>query len=236
MLVSIFDLFAIGIGPSSSHTVGPMKAARAFVLNLSARLSNVGQVTIELFGSLAFTGKGHGTDKAILMGLEGWAPDQIDPDNIDERVREISENKQILLAGSQPIEFNVNTDLIFNFKDLLPAHTNGMRFTASDDNGNLLQQQVFYSVGGGFILSEAEIQHPPTQAASIPYPFASAKSLLHLCESNKLSMAEIMLANESSLRHPAEVKERLATISAIMLACIEKRLRQQRHLARRLKY
>lgn len=224
MLVSVFDLFSIGIGPSSSHTVGPMKAARTFALSLETKLTQTSQVKVELFGSLAFTGKGHGTDQAILLGLEGFAPDTVDPDSITPRSKTITADKQLLLAGSQPIEFDSNTDLIFNYKDLLPAHTNGMRFSAYNEQGNLLSQCIFYSVGGGFILSEAQISHPTAAQpqATIPYPFSSAKDLLHWCEAKQLSMAELMLANESSLRSATEVKARLTAITAIMQACIDK--------------
>src|SRR5690349_21299203 len=133
MTISVFDLFSIGIGPSSSHTVGPMKAAHAFIESLTAsELKTAKRIHIELFGSLAFTGKGHGTDNAILLGLEGHLPDTINPDTIKPRAKEISETHQLLLKGSYPISFNYLTDLTYHLKDLLAFHTNGMRFTLYD--------------------------------------------------------------------------------------------------------
>src|SRR5579862_6222214 len=144
MTISLFDLFAIGIGPSSSHTVGPMKAANAFVTTLSKKnkLNTVNRIQIELFGSLAFTGKGHGTDKAILSGLEGKAPDTVAPDSIKTRATEILEQKKLHLLNQHAISFNYATDLIFNFKDLLPAHTNGMRFSAYDSTQQLISSEI----------------------------------------------------------------------------------------------
>src|SRR6185312_3176503 len=154
MTISIFNLFSIGIGPSSSHTVGPMKAAKEFVelLEKNQLLNQVQQLKVELFGSLAFTGKGHGTDGAILLGLEGNAPDSVDPDRIRPRMQEIITEQQIQLAGKKTIPFHFNQDFEFNFKDLLPAHTNGMRFTAFDQAQQPLLIKIYYSIGGGFII------------------------------------------------------------------------------------
>src|SRR3982751_917312 len=177
MNISVFDLFSVGIGPSSSHTVGPMKAAREFVLGLE--LNQVQRVVVELFGSLAFTGKGHGTDKAILLGLEGHAPDTINPDIIATRAAEIIEQRKILLLNKHSVPFQVSTDLIFNFNDLLPTHTNGMRFTAFSAEEQLLLTQIFYSIGGGFIIHEnAALALSDTP---IPYPFSNARELLAHC-------------------------------------------------------
>src|SRR5262245_6137524 len=158
MTISVFDLFSVGIGPSSSHTVGPMKAANAFInmLQLQKVLSRVKQIKLELFGSLAFTGKGHGTDNAILLGLEGNLPDTVNPSLIKPRAIEIINTKQIRLANSQEVVFDYHTDFIFNFKDLLPFHTNGMRFSAYDGGLQKIISNIYYSVGGGFILSEDE--------------------------------------------------------------------------------
>ncbi|OGT45102.1 MAG: L-serine ammonia-lyase [Gammaproteobacteria bacterium RIFCSPHIGHO2_12_FULL_41_20] len=225
MTISIFNLFSIGIGPSSSHTVGPMKAARAFTLSLQeqCQFDAVQHVQIELFGSLAFTGKGHGTDVAILLGLEGQAPDTVNPSQIRPRAQEIIHESKLHLGGLHSISFNYNNDLIFNFNDLLPMHTNGMRFSAYDQSRKLLFSKIYYSIGGGFILDEQQVaQTQIVPPSSFPYPFQSAKKLLLLCEENNLSIAKIMLANECTLRAITEVKSGLLHIARVMRECIEK--------------
>ncbi|MFZ2315330.1 MAG: L-serine ammonia-lyase [Gammaproteobacteria bacterium] len=224
MSISVFDLFSIGIGPSSSHTVGPMKAARTFVSELqNDQLAATARIQVELFGSLAFTGKGHGTDLAILLGLEGQAPDTVDPDVIKPRAKEIIETNQINLGGSHVLPFNYLNDFIYNFNDLLPFHTNGMRFTAFDQAGNIIKAGIFYSIGGGFILTDEQANHPHTVTLSnMPYPFTTAKKLLELCETNQLSIKDLMLKNESSLRSEEEVKAGLMHIASIMQDCIAK--------------
>lgn len=220
MAISIFQLFSIGIGPSSSHTVGPMKAAQAFVKGLQEQktLRLVTRVSVELFGSLAFTGKGHGTDCAVLMGLEGQLPDSIDPEQIRPRSQEIIDQKKINLFGQHEVRFDFENDLIYNFKDLLPTHTNGLRFTAYH-NHDEIKQQIFYSIGGGFIIEEntTTVSDPV-----FPYPFNTAKELLDLCVKNRLSIPELMLANESSLRSEAEVKAEILRIIRVMRECIVK--------------
>lgn len=215
MTISIFDLFSIGIGPSSSHTVGPMKAAKAFADTMHAYPS-LSHIKIELFGSLAFTGKGHGTDQAILLGLEGHAPDTIDPDIISPRAQEILEQHQLNMPGKTSVPF----ELIFNVEELLPVHTNGMRFTAYDLNRIELSSQIFYSIGGGFIITETE--STSSSEKTVPFPFATAKELIKHCEDNHLSIRDIMLANESSLRSETDVKMRLQKIANIMRECIDK--------------
>ncbi len=225
MTISIFNLFSIGIGPSSSHTVGPMKAAKAFVelLDENQLLNQTEQLKVELFGSLAFTGKGHGTDGAILLGLEGNAPDSVDPDRIRPRMQEIIAEQKIQVAGKKTIPFHFNIDFEFNFKDLLPAHTNGMRFTAWDKTEQALLTKIYYSIGGGFIIDEDQAAHTEsTPDQPIPYPFATTKELLAHCEKNQLSISEVMLANESSLRSEEEVRTRLLTIAKVMRECIDK--------------
>jgi L-serine dehydratase len=216
MTLSIFNLFSIGIGPSSSHTVGPMKAAREFSAILDNRTR---RIQIELFGSLAYTGKGHGTDSAILLGLEGNAPDTINPDIIQPRATEIIIQKQLLLPNDHRIPFCYETDLLYNFKELLPFHTNGMRFTAYDENKNILISRIFYSIGGGFIVDENPV---PQNIHQIPYPFSTTKELLKHCEQQQLDIKSIMLANESALHSEAEVLTRLYKISDTMRACINK--------------
>ncbi len=224
MTISVFNLFSIGIGPSSSHTVGPMKAAHAFMLRLQpSQLQQTNRIKIELFGSLAFTGKGHGTDKAILLGLEGNTPDIVNPDSIGPRAKQIVEEKTIRLKGIRIIPFDYITDFIYNFKDLLPFHTNGLRFTAYDSHEKEIDSRVYYSVGGGFIVDEEQAAHPQTvDTTAFPYPFTNAKTLLSLCEKHHLSIKDIMLANESSLRPGYEVNQRLLHIAQIMHECIDK--------------
>lgn len=218
MTISIFDLFSIGIGPSSSHTVGPMKAARQFTANLN---KTTARIQVEVFGSLAFTGKGHGTDFAILLGLEGHSPDLIDPDLIKPRAAEILEQKTLRVSGNHSIHFDLEKDFIFNFKDLLPTHTNGMRFTAFDTHQQEIVSSIFYSIGGGFIIEENAAQKK-SEEKKVPYPFSTTKELLHHCEKNELTIDELMLANESSLRPETEVKERLMTIAQVMRDSINK--------------
>lgn len=225
MTISVFNLFSVGIGPSSSHTVGPMKAAYAFVMWLKQqeKFSPTQRIKIELFGSLAYTGKGHGTDNAILLGLESNMPDAINPDLIQPRAKEIIENNYIKLGGTHFIPFHFVSDFIFNFKDVLPFHTNGMRFSAYDAQDSELCARIYYSIGGGFILNEEEASHPHKEDNSnIPYPFSSAKELLALCEKNNLTISQLMLANESQAQPEPKVKEQLLEISDIMSDCINK--------------
>lgn len=223
MIISIFDLFSIGIGPSSSHTVGPMKAAHAFMtyLNTQKILPEVSLVKIELFGSLAFTGKGHGTDHAILLGLEGNLPDTVNPDAIKPRALEIISSNRIRLYHSHEISFNYGTDLIFHFNDILPLHTNGMRFSAYNHQ-QLIHSSIYYSIGGGFIFNEDTAIHAPMSAPDVPYPFSTAKTLLSLCEQNQFTIKDLMLANEACLRPTEQIKERLYHIADIMHQCIDK--------------
>lgn len=221
MTISVFNLFSIGIGPSSSHTVGPMKAAHEFVSKLE--LSKITRVKTELFGSLAFTGKGHGTDGAILLGLEGNLPDTVNPDLIRPRMQQIIQEKKININGEKVIPFNLAEDLEFNFKDTLPAHTNGMRFTAYDDNNQILSTEIYYSIGGGFIVTEEQLLHPQSsEEQPVPYPFATTKELLQHCENNNLLINEVMMANESAMHSAPAVKERLFKIAEVMKNCIEK--------------
>ncbi len=225
MAISVFNLFSIGIGPSSSHTVGPMKAALDFIsrVNTEIGFEKVNRLTVELFGSLAFTGKGHGTDNAILLGLEGQAPDTVNPDTIRPRAEMIISGTGIELNGTHPLPFHYLTDFIFNFKDLLPHHTNGMRFTVYDAKGDALLARIYYSIGGGFILDEDQAAHLDTvKQVEFPHDFGSAAALLELCEKHHFSIAQLMLTNEKSLRTEAEIKSGLFAIAKTMRGCIEK--------------
>jgi L-serine dehydratase len=223
MSISLFDLFSIGIGPSSSHTVGPMVAANAFLdlLRKHDKFDKTNRVKIELYGSLALTGKGHGTDKAILNGLEGKAPETVTPESMVPRMHMILSSKQLCLGGERNISFNEHTDFLFLQKELLSKHSNGIRFTAFDCNNISLLAQVYYSIGGGFITTEEEFEQPSTQNASPPYPFKTAEQLLTQCNDNKMSIAELMIANERTWRTDKEIKEGILGIAKVMDECIE---------------
>jgi len=225
MAVSVFDLFKIGIGPSSSHTVGPMRAAARFVtrwLDEAGTLGRVTRVRAELFGSLALTGRGHGTDKAVLMGLEGEWPDRIDPDGIPAKLARIRGEKVLHLLGKHAIAFDEKTDLVFNKRQKLPFHPNGMRFAAFDADGNELAARDYYSVGGGFVVNQDDASHDRIVADTtvLPYPFSSGEELLALCAKNNITIAELMFANERVWRSDQEITDGLRAIWNAMQDCV----------------
>ncbi len=231
MAVSVFDLFKIGIGPSSSHTVGPMRAAARFVTRWLADrgiLHNVARIRGELFGSLAHTGRGHGTDKAVLCGFEGEWPDKIDPDTIPTRLARIRSEKKIRLLGTHEIAFDEKTDLLFNKRQKLPYHSNGMRFIAYDASGAELATRDYYSVGGGFVVNHDEAAEDKIvpDTTPMPYPFHSGDELLRLCEDSGKSIAQLMLANETVWRSDAEVRSGLLTIWKAMQDCLARGTRE----------
>jgi L-serine dehydratase len=223
MNISLFDLFSVGIGPSSSHTCGPMLATNEFLLLLQHHnlLNSTHRVLTELYGSLALTGKGHGTDKAILNGLEGQTPETVNPENMIPRMHEIIKTRQLLLAGVKPIEFIEARDFILFQKEELPKHTNGLRLTAFDSDNQTLISQVYYSIGGGFITTEemfgkdAPSQNPP------PYPFETAKQLLAHCKNNGLTIAELVMENELTWRSKQAIQEGILDIAKVMDDCID---------------
>jgi len=223
MSISLFDLFSIGIGPSSSHTVGPMLAANAFLTCLDEQhfLEKTRRIKIELYGSLALTGKGHGTDKAILNGLEGQNPESVVPESMVPRMQDIISSGKLNLAGKHEIAFNDTTDFLFLQKELLPRHTNGMCFTAYGEDANSLCRQVYYSIGGGFITTEENFDHQEAEAAAIPYPFSTGYELLTRCQDNNMTIAELMMANEETWRSKDEIKRGIMAIAAVMEACID---------------
>ncbi|OGV49451.1 MAG: L-serine ammonia-lyase [Legionellales bacterium RIFCSPHIGHO2_12_FULL_42_9] len=225
MHISVFDLFSIGIGPSSSHTVGPMLAANAFVdlLDRKNLLPQSQRIKIELYGSLALTGKGHGTDKAILNGLEGNNPENVVPETMVPRMQYIVASQELLLAGTHQIKFDVKRDLLFLQKELLPKHSNGMRFNAFSTDQNLICSQIYYSIGGGFIATEEDFASANVDDDEImpPYIFATAAELLDLCRRNACSISELMLQNELALRTQAIIEDKILAIAAIMQQCIE---------------
>jgi L-serine dehydratase len=222
MNISVFDLFSIGIGPSSSHTVGPMLAANEFLVLLEekALLDKIQRVKIELYGSLALTGKGHGTDKAILNGLEDKNPETVDPQSMIPRMHEILSSNTLHLAGKKNIPFNETTDFLFLQKELLPRHPNGMRFSAFDAQNHLLIEQIYYSIGGGFIVTEEDFSKTTEDTNPPPYPFSTAEELLKLCETHNLSIAQLMLENEKTWRSTEEIYQGILKIAQVMDECI----------------
>ncbi|MDQ3495224.1 MAG: L-serine ammonia-lyase [Pseudomonadota bacterium] len=230
MAVSTFDLYKIGIGPSSSHTVGPMRAAARFVerwLDEPGRLQDVARVRAEVFGSLALTGRGHGTDKALLMGLEGHWPNEIDPDTIPDALKRIRGEKKIRLAGNHEIAFDEKTDLVMNKRQKLPHHTNGMRFAAFDADGNEIASRDYYSVGGGFVVNQDEAAEDRIVADQTPvkYPFNSGDELIATCNAHGISIAELMYANEQAWRTREEIDAGLDELWAAMQSCVERGIR-----------
>lgn len=228
---SIFDIFKIGIGPSSSHTVGPMKAASAFVCslrNLSAEDGSieVGSIEVFLHGSLAWTGKGHGTDSAVLLGLSGLEPDTIDPDGVEEFLRTLHKDKCIDVPGIGMLDFDPATQLVFDFENELPRHTNGMRFIARSASGDELVNDTYYSLGGGFIARNDDPE-PVMQEGESLLPFTNCESLLQQAADHKLSIAELVYRNETSWRGEDEVEQRIAGLWSAMNACIERGLRTE---------
>ena len=231
MAVSTFDLYKIGIGPSSSHTVGPMRAAARFVehhLVEAGRLADVARVRAEVFGSLALTGRGHGTDKALLMGLEGQWPNTIDPDIIPAALERIRADKVIRLHGQREIAFNEKSDLVMNKRQKLPFHTNGMRFIAYDANGAEIASRDYYSVGGGFVVNQDEAAEDRIVADTTPvaHPFASGDELLARCAESGLSIAQLMLANERAWRSDEQVRDGLRELWRAMQDCVTRGIRQ----------
>jgi L-serine dehydratase len=228
MAVSTFDLFKIGIGPSSSHTVGPMRAAYLFATRLreSGWLYAVERVRCGLYGSLGATGKGHGTDKAVMLGLEGEQPDLVDTDAIETRLASIRDSKMLNLAGKREICYSVTDDLVFYRREALPFHPNGMTLQAFDALGNVVLSSTFYSVGGGFVVekdAEGDASLVPDRRP-LPYPFANGAELLQLCSTHGKSIAQIMWANEEAWNEPEAIREKLLRIWNVMQGCVNRGL------------
>ena len=230
MAISIFDLFTIGIGPSSSHTVGPMRAAKRFAEQLLqlGHLPRLGRISIELYGSLGATGKGHGSDAAILMGLEGETPEGVAPETVPTRVAAIREKKCIHLLGAHTVAFNPSRDLVFLRNKRLPLHSNGMRFCAIATDGDSagagveLLQRIYYSIGGGFVVDEgaAQADQLVPDTTVLPYPFSSARELLQHTQRQKCSIAEVMLANEKVWRQEPDIIGEIDRRWQAMQACV----------------
>lgn len=225
MPLSTFDLFKIGIGPSSSHTVGPMRAASMFALALreSGLLTCVHRVRCELYGSLGATGKGHGSDKAVMMGLEGEEPDLIDPADITPRLERIRQAQSLRLAGRHAIVFNEREDLLFK-RQTLPFHANGMVLVAMNANSNLVMEKTYYSIGGGFVVTQDALGQPALvpDARQLPFPFLSGDELLRRCRESGLSIAQLMWRNELVWREGDAIRQGLLRIWDVMQACVKR--------------
>ena len=223
MAISVFDMFSIGIGPSSSHTVGPMRAARVFARGLAddGLLGRVARVRVELFGSLGATGRGHGSDQAVILGLQGEDPETVDTSTVAAQVAAVRSRRSVRLLGEHEAAL-AESDLVLHRRQSLPYHPNGMRFYAYDQAGELLAARTFYSVGGGFIVDEqaAEAGQVRADSGADPYPFASAADLLDRCTESGLPVSGVMLANETSRRPAEQVRARLLEIWAVMRQCV----------------
>ncbi len=230
MAVSVFDVFKIGIGPSSSHTVGPMKAAAAFVTGLADRADRtaVERVTAELYGSLALTGVGHATDSAVLLGLLGEWPDTVDPERIPALVEGIRRDRRLALGGGPVIAFDPDRDLLLHKGETLPGHPNGMRLTARDAAGTLLDTRVYYSVGGGFVVTEEELHRnePAPGVPDVPYDFNSADEMLALARDSGRSIAALVRDNERVTRSDEEIDEGMRRIWGAMKGCVARGITQ----------
>jgi L-serine dehydratase len=222
MAVSVFDLFSIGIGPSSSHTVGPMRAAGRFAHHLTddGLLPSVARVRIELYGSLGATGAGHGTPGAVVLGLEGNEPETVDPAVAKARVEEINASGKLLLAGAHTIQFDHTADIVLSLR-AMDFHSNGMVFSAFGGDGAELSRRVYYSVGGGFVVDEHEAASRTREDTAVPFPFNTAEELVRLATENGCSIAELMARNEDALGREPDIRAGLLRIWAAMRECVD---------------
>jgi L-serine dehydratase len=222
MTISIFDLLKIGVGPSSSHTMGPMLAARQFLMDAreAGVIDRIERLGAQLYGSLALTGKGHCTDRAILLGFEGEVPRTIEPATVEARLERIRGAGRLRLLGEREIAFDEPMDLLFHREQALPRHPNGMRFTAIDAAGETLMTERFYSIGGGFIVRGDEQDAAEATAVKVPFPFDTAAELLEQCHRHELLIHELVLANEGALRPAEETRARLLELWRVMKECV----------------
>jgi L-serine dehydratase len=226
MALSAFDLYSVGIGPSSSHTVGPMRAAKTFVDGLAARgqLDGVRRVRAELFGSLGATGHGHGSPKAVVLGLEGEDPATTDTDRADLRIDEIRASGELNLGGTHRVTFEVDEDLLMHRRKSLPAHPNGMTFAAYDESGEQIDFRTYYSVGGGFVVDEVATgaDRVVLDDTQVKFPFTTGDELLAICEREGLSISDVMLANEQAWRSEEEIRAGMLHLWSVMEECVER--------------
>lgn len=234
MMISTFELFKQGVGPSSSHTMGPMIAAAEFVDDLAARgfLPRVSTVTVTLYGSLALTGHGHATDRAVQLGLEGLTPDRLDPDAAEILLQGIAARRRIRLRGERDIVFDPDQHIVWAKRDRLPRHANALKIEALDAEGVVCSSETYYSIGGGFVIADSDADRPlaADNRREPPFPFASAKDLLQRADEQGLTIADLMLANELAWHSQDEVLSSLDAIASAMLECIDRGLRQEGRL------
>jgi L-serine dehydratase len=230
-MLSVLDLFRVGIGPSSSHTVGPIRIANRFSASLADGdvLGLVERIEVELQGSLALTGAGHATPKAVVLGLLRMEPETLDPDKADAMVADVYTAKDLRLADGRVIPFDPETDIVFAYHVLPDLHPNGMKLSAFGANGDVLVEETYYSVGGGFIATAKQLSTPPEDdivkaGNDVPYPFASAAELLGICADKGMAIHEVILTNEDAMRPRAETEASLDRIADVMLACIDRGL------------
>jgi len=222
MSLSIFDIFKIGIGPSSSHTMGPMLAARRFLVDAleAGVFDRIDRVGAQLYGSLALTGRGHCTDRAILLGLEGETPETLEPRTVEGRLERIRGAARLRLLGTREVGFDEGLDLLFHVDQVLPRHPNGMRFTALDPSGEVLLREEFYSLGGGFIARGDEEVSAGGGERAVQFPFETAAELLTQCRTHGMRLHELVMANEGAWRPAVETRERLLEIWRVMKECV----------------
>ncbi len=242
MFLSIFDIFKPGVGPSSSHTMGPMTAAGRFLDLLRGGAEKepgagtLGALSASLHGSLAFTGKGHATDRAVMLGFMGYLPATLDPDAADVELGTVRTEKLVSPPDLPRLKFDPEQDLVFDYDQMLPGHTNGMILRAWDTSGNLYLEEIYYSIGGGFVLTAAELAgeepdlHKQKKAAGFPYPFGSAVEMLEMGQKANKTIAEMKEANELTMMTRADLDRRLDDIRDAMLSCIERGLRMEGEL------
>ena len=229
VVTSVFELFTVGIGPSSSHTVGPMRAARRFAESVADNglLANTARVHADLYGSLGATGRGHGSSKAIILGLEDARPDEIDPDAVDARLAAVRQAECVQLLGRHAVAFREHDDIEFRGRERLPGHPNAMRMRAFDATEIELCSRTYFSVGGGFITEDGEAQPERQQGATQTYPFANAAELLDHCRRTGLRISDLMLANERAARTEHEIRGELRKIWDAMQACVRRGCAQE---------
>ncbi|MGC7560593.1 L-serine ammonia-lyase [Pasteurella sp. PK-2025] len=228
-MISVFDMFKIGIGPSSSHTVGPMKAGKQFIDDLLAQnqLEQVSKLKVDVYGSLSMTGRGHNTDIAIIMGLAGYLPHNVEIDLIPNFISQLKQTALLPIAENQKVvPFNVDQDLIFH-SSFLPLHENGMRITAFDQDNRELYQQTYYSIGGGFIVDEAHFHQEDNQEAWVPYPYQNAADILKHCQENGLALSTVVMRNEIALHGKDALSTHLQRVWESMKACIDHGIRTE---------
>jgi L-serine dehydratase len=224
--IGLFDLFRVGIGPSSSHTVGPMVAACRFLTEVPAY--DVSAIKVDLYGSLALTGKGHATDKAVALGLLGCHPATIDPDDVSHLLAGLADRRAITLPDGRRVAFDPAADIVFRKREVLPRHTNAMRFVAAGPGPSF--ERIYYSVGGGFVVAEGDDDTPAPGARGVPFPFVTSAELLEMADGAGLAIAELQRANERTCRTDAEIDSGIDTIWEVMQACVRRGLSQDGEL------